>query len=67
MLTTIHPKLPMRNKAITKDFYVNKLGFQEFENASDYEEYLMIWKDKIEIHFFLFKDLNPLKIMVKSM
>ena len=29
MLTDINPKLPMRNKAITRHFYLNKLGFQE--------------------------------------
>jgi catechol 2,3-dioxygenase-like lactoylglutathione lyase family enzyme len=58
MLTTIHPKLPMRDKAITRDFYLNKLGFEPLGGA-DYAEYLMIKKDQIEIHFFLFKDLNP--------
>jgi catechol 2,3-dioxygenase-like lactoylglutathione lyase family enzyme len=58
MLTAINPKLPMRNKAITKDFYLNKLGFPEFGNA-DYDEYLMVQKDNIEIHFFEFKELNP--------
>jgi hypothetical protein len=57
MLTTIHPKLPMRNKSVTHDFYVNKLGFQQFGN--DYEEYLMVVKEKIEIHFFEFKEINP--------
>jgi catechol 2,3-dioxygenase-like lactoylglutathione lyase family enzyme len=58
MLTTIIPKLPMRDKAITKDFYLHKLGF---ENASDhdYDGYLMVKKDGIEIHFFEFKSLNP--------
>lgn len=57
MLTTIHPKLPMRNKSITHDFYVNKLGFQQF--GDDYEQYLMVKRDNIEIHFFEFKDLDP--------
>lgn len=50
----------MRDKAVTKDFYLNKLGFQEFGNA-DYEGYLMIQKDDIQIHFFEFKELNPLE------
>ena len=27
MLTAIHPKLPMRNKRLTMDFYVDQLGF----------------------------------------
>lgn len=58
MLTAIHPKLPMRNKAATKDFYINQLTFQE---VSDYDQYLIIRKDHIEIHFFEFKDLDPLE------
>ncbi|MDZ7878104.1 MAG: VOC family protein [Saprospiraceae bacterium] len=58
MLTAINPKLPMRNKKITRDYYVNKLGFQDFGNA-DFADYLMVQKDKIEIHFFGFKELNP--------
>lgn len=57
MLTTIHPKLPMRNKAATLDYYLN-LGFQQM-GRSDYEEYLMLQKDAIEIHFFLFKEIDP--------
>jgi Glyoxalase-like domain len=58
MLIDINPKLPMRNKAITRDFYLNKLGFQEFGSA-DYEDYLMVQKDLIQIHFFAFKTLDP--------
>lgn len=58
MLTAIHPKLPMRDKSVTKDYYVNKLGFQIFGD-NDYEGYLMIYKDAIQIHFFEFKDLDP--------
>jgi catechol 2,3-dioxygenase-like lactoylglutathione lyase family enzyme len=58
MLTAINPKLPMRNKAITRDFYVNQLGFQELGSA-DFEGYLMVQKDKIEIHFFEFPTINP--------
>lgn len=58
MLTAIHPKLPMRNKAITKAYYINQLGFKELGDK-DYDGYLMLEKDKIEIHFFEFKDLNP--------
>ncbi len=50
MLTAINPKLPMRDKARTKDFYLNSLGFKEL---GDYGDYLMIGKDKIEIHFFI--------------
>lgn len=58
MLTDIHPKLPMRDKAVTRDFYLNQLGFQEFGNA-DYDGYLMVQKDRIQIHFFEFKELDP--------
>jgi len=57
MLTEINPKIPMRDKARTRDFYLNKLGFQEFGNA-DYEGYLMVQKDNIQIHFFEFKELE---------
>jgi catechol 2,3-dioxygenase-like lactoylglutathione lyase family enzyme len=56
MLTDINPKLPMRDKNVTREFYINKLGFKEI---GDYEGYLMVQKDKIEIHFFEFKDLDP--------
>jgi len=58
MLTEINPKLPMRDKDVTRDFYINKLGFREY-GSSDYDGYLMVQKDKIQIHFFEFKDLNP--------
>lgn len=58
MLTAIHPKLPMRNKATTKEFYLNKLAFQEW-GTTDFDGYLMMQKDTIEIHFFEFKELNP--------
>ena len=58
MITAIHPKLPMRNKQLTQDFYCNKLGCKIFGDP-DYEDYLMVEKDNIQIHFFAFKDLNP--------
>lgn len=57
MLTHVHPKLPMRNKTATKDFYINKLGFKEFGNT-EFHGYLMIEKDSIQIHFFEFKNLD---------
>jgi len=50
----------MRDKAVTKDFYLNKLGFQEFGNV-DYDGYLMVQKERIQIHFFEFKELDPLE------
>lgn len=58
MLTNVNPKMPMRNKTATKDFYVNKLGFRNV-GSSDYDGYLMVEKDSIEIHFFEFKELAP--------
>ena len=58
MLTDIHPKLPMRNKGATKDYYVNQLGFIVL---GDYGDYLMVKKEGIEIHFFEFKNLDPKK------
>lgn len=58
MLTAINPKLPMRNKAITFDFYVKKLDFQVCGSA-DFDGYLMVQKDSIQIHFFEFKEINP--------
>ena len=57
MLTDINPKLPMRDKTATRDFYINKLDFQEFGSA-DFDGYLMVQKDNIQIHFFEFKELD---------
>ena len=56
MLTDVNPKLPMRDKTATRDFYINKLGFQEFGSA-EFDGYLMLQKDNIQIHFFEFKEL----------
>lgn len=58
MLTEIHPKLPMRDKALTRDYYIHTLGFTEFGSA-DFEGYLMVEKDQVQIHFFEFKALDP--------
>lgn len=58
MLTAINPKLPMRKKSATREFYISKLGFREAGNQ-DFEGYLMLQKDAVEIHFFEFKDINP--------
>lgn len=59
MLSAIHPKLPMRDKSKTKDYYVNKLGFNMA--GDDFEGYLMMYKDNVEIHFFEFTNLDPLR------
>ncbi|RIA09525.1 hypothetical protein OE09_1363 [Flavobacteriaceae bacterium MAR_2010_72] len=58
MLTSINPKLPMRDKMVTKAYYIQNLGFKVFGSA-DYDDYLMLEKDQIQIHFFKFKGLNP--------
>ncbi len=58
MLTDINPKLPIRNKTITTDFYVGKLGFKPYGKI-DYAGYLMLEKDVVQIHFFEFKALEP--------
>jgi catechol 2,3-dioxygenase-like lactoylglutathione lyase family enzyme len=58
MLTDIHPKLPMRDKKITRDYYLEKLGFTEFGSA-DFDAYLMVQKDDIQLHFFAFPGLDP--------
>ena len=58
MLSDINPKLPMRSKAATKDYYLNGLGFQELGSAN-IDDYLMVGKDNIQIHFFEFKELDP--------
>ena len=58
MLTAVNPKLPMRNKAVTRNYYLTQLGFQEFGSA-DFDGYLMVQKDNIQIHFFEFKELDP--------
>lgn len=50
----------MRNKAVTKAYYVNTLGFREF-GVGDYAHYLMVEKDQVQLHFFLFEDLNPME------
>ncbi|MCY1537971.1 Bleomycin resistance protein [compost metagenome] len=56
MLTHVHPKLPMRDKAITTAYYTAGLGFKVL---ADYGDYLMLTRDHIELHFFLFKTLDP--------
>jgi len=58
MLIEIHPKLPMRNKAVTLAYYTQQLGFERFGNQ-DYDGYLMLCKDNIQLHFFEYKDLDP--------
>lgn len=58
MLTQVIPKLPMRLKSLTKNYYIGQLGFSEM---ADYGDYLLLEKEGIEIHFFEFKALDPLE------
>nr|MBI1232397.1 VOC family protein [Cytophagales bacterium] len=57
MLTDAHPKLPMRDKKTTRAYY-QRLGFSLVGNT-DYEGYLMLQKDRIQLHFFEFSNLDP--------
>ncbi len=59
MLTAIVPKLPMRNKTITKEFYLNCLEFK-IVGDKDFDGYLMLEKDDLQLHFFEYKGLNPM-------
>lgn len=56
MLIKICPKLPMRNVEASKAYYINQLAFSLI---ADYGNYLILEKDKVEIHFFEYKDLDP--------
>ncbi|MBK7695532.1 MAG: VOC family protein [Saprospiraceae bacterium] len=46
----------MRNKTLTKDFYINQLGFRLL---GEYPDYLILERDHLEIHFFQFSELDP--------
>lgn len=48
----------MRNKSVTKNYYVNQLGFA-YIGSDAYDQYLIVEKDKLQIHFFEFKELDP--------
>lgn len=48
----------MRDKAITRDFYVNKLGFTLFGSA-DHPGYLMLEREGVQLHFFEHRALDP--------
>jgi len=48
----------MRNKENTRTYYIDKLHFKEIGNTS-FPDYLMLEKDAVQLHFFLFKELNP--------
>lgn len=56
MITDIIAKLPMRHKELTLNFY-KKLGFTIFGN--EFDNYLMLQRDNLQLHFFEFKNLIP--------
>lgn len=58
MFTEILPKIPMRNRNITRKFYIDILGFTEYGKI-EFDGYLMLRKDQIELHFFEFRSLDP--------
>jgi catechol 2,3-dioxygenase-like lactoylglutathione lyase family enzyme len=58
MLTAIIPKLPMRDPATTRAYYVGQLGFSV---EGEYDNYFILERDGIELHFFLHPDLDPRK------
>lgn len=58
MLTSVLPKLPMRDPQQTKAYYTEQL---HFSLRSDYGHYLILEKDRVELHFFLHKTLDPLQ------
>lgn len=55
MLTAIIPKLPMRDKATTRTYYTEQLGFTV---VGDYEHYLIMERDGLQLHFFLYVELD---------
>lgn len=56
MLTAIIPKLPMRDPVATRAYYVDQLGFTI---EGEYDNYLIVERDGVELHFFLYEDLDP--------
>ncbi|ULQ57762.1 VOC family protein [Flavihumibacter rivuli] len=48
----------MRDLAATKSYYQDQLGFSV---AGEYPDYLILEKDGIQLHFFAFRDLDPLE------
>ena len=47
MLSEVHPKLPMKDKSRTRNYYINGLGFEDI-GVEDYEGYLILKKDHVD-------------------
>ena len=58
MITAINPKLPMRNRDITRQYYEKQLGFTCI-GSQEFMHYLIMQKDEMQIHFFEFATLEP--------
>jgi uncharacterized glyoxalase superfamily protein PhnB len=56
MLQILIPKLPARDIEETKSFYVDKLSFNLNGLNNDY---LIVAKDNVEIHFYQNKNIKP--------
>jgi uncharacterized glyoxalase superfamily protein PhnB len=56
MITSVIPKLPYIDKAITLDFYLGQLGFVL---DADYGDYLILYRDAAELHFFSYPTIVP--------
>lgn len=55
MLTQANPKLPMRDQRATRAYYVDQLRFRVF---GEYDDYLMVERDGVQLHFFGFRELD---------
>lgn len=58
MLASVCPKLPMIDPAATRAFYEERLGFRL---VGDYDDYLMLEREGVELHFFAFPTIIPSK------
>lgn len=60
MLTDIHPKLPMRDKNIMREFYSSQLGFKELDPKENYGQ-VYIRTDNIDgLYTALLKKNTPI-------
>ena len=50
------PKLPAKDLDATRLFYTERLNFKQV--GESYPDYLILYRDKIELHFFLHRQLD---------
>lgn len=53
------PNLPSTDLARTAAFYLGKMGFRI--EGDHYEDFLMLSRDDISLHFYLAREFDPLK------